>query len=247
MRIKINPVIRMVCICVVCLLLVPTQPLTAQTATFSNPLTASGPDPWLLSYNGYYYLATTTWASQLIMRKSPTLEGLKTVVPVRIYAETDPARCCNMWAPEFHLLDGPDGLRWYFYYTAGRDGNTNNQHTHVLESSGTDPLGPYTYKARIFDASNDGWAIDSTVLQLDGKLYFVFSAFEGNDQKLFIAPMSNPWTISGSRVAISTPTYDWEKVSMNVNEGPEVLQHQGKTFIIYSASFCGTPTTNSAC
>jgi hypothetical protein len=113
---------------------------------------------------------------------------------------------------------------------------------HVLESSGTDPLGPYTYKGRIFDPQNDGWAIDASILNMsDGALYVLFSAWVGPDQSLFIAPMSNPWTISGSRVLLSKPTYDWERSLANVNEGPEVLQHDGKIFIIYSASACWGP------
>ncbi len=210
--------------------------------TFHNPLNASaGDDPWLTYYDGYYYLATTTWTSELYMRKSATLSGLKVAKPELIYKETEPSRCCNMWAPEFDLLDGPDGKHWYFYYTAGTAGSFDNQHSHVLESAGTDPMGPYTYKGRLFDQANDGWSIDGGILQLNDKLYFLFSSWVGNLQSIFIAPMSNPWTISGTRVVISKPTLPWEQVGTPVNEGPVALQHEGKTFIVYSASFCGTP------
>jgi GH43 family beta-xylosidase len=170
------------------------------------------------------------------MRKSPTLAGLKTAPPLQIYFETEASRCCNMWAPEFYLLEG----RWYFYYSAGTAGTLDNQHTHVLESAGTDPLGPYTYKARLFDPQTDVWAIDGSVMQLDGSLYFLFSSWVGSRQSLFIAPMSDPWTLSGSRVLISEPEYRWEQSGLNVNEGPVVLQHDGSTFIIYSASYCAT-------
>lgn len=213
-----------------------------QPGVFTNPLNPSrGPDPWLTYYDGYYYLAATTGTSEWTMRKSPTLAGLKTAAPLQIYTEAEPSRCCNFWAPEFHLLDGPNGLRWYFYYTAGTSGTLDNQRTHVLESAGTDPMGPYTYKARIFDPANDGWAIDGSILQLDGVLYFLFSSWVGDYQSLYIAPMSDPWTISGSRVLISRSEYDWEKAGLNVNEGPVALQHDDQTFIIYSASFCATP------
>lgn len=212
-----------------------------QPGMLRNPLNLSGPDPWLTYYDGNYYLAATTWSSVLTMRKSPTLAGLKTAVPVQIYLETDPSRCCNMWAPEFDLLDGPDGPRWYFYYSAGTSDTLDNQHTHVLESAGTDPMGPYTYKGRLFDPSNDTWAIDGGVLRLDDKLYFLFSAFVENKQNLFVAPMSNPWTISGPRVSISKPEYPWEEMGGFVNEGPVALYHGDQTFVIYSASSCNTP------
>jgi GH43 family beta-xylosidase len=214
----------------------------SKAGTLTNQLNANnGADPWLTYYEGNYYLATTTWSSTWYMRKSPTLAGLKTAEPVEIYFETDPSRCCNLWAPEFHLLDGPNGKRWYFYYSSGTEGTLDNQHTHVLESESTDPLGPYHHKARIFDTTNDTWAIDGSVLTLDDNLYFLFSSWDGPFQNLFIAPMSNPWTISGPRVLISKPTYPWETQGGNTNEGPVALQHDGDTFIVYSASSCNTP------
>lgn len=213
-----------------------------QPGILRNPLNPNrGPDPWLVYYEGYYYLSATTGTSEWTMRRSPTLAGLKTAAPLQIYAETEPSRCCNFWAPEFYLLDGPNGPRWYFYYTAGTSGTLDNQNMHVLESAGTDPMGPYTYKARLFDPSNDVWSIDGSVMQLNGEMYFLFSSWVGPNQSLFIAPMSDPWTISGRRVLISQPEYDWEKSGLNVNEGPVALHREDKTYIIYSASFCATP------
>ena len=197
---------------------------TPQPNTLTNPLNSMGPDPWLTYYDGNYYLATTTGTSALTMRKSPSLAGLKVATPVTIYYETDDSRCCNMWAPEFDLLNGPDGLRWYFYYTAGTSGTFDNQRSYVLESAGTDPLGPYTFKGKLYDPQNDVWSIDGTVMTLNDKLYFVSSTWVGSYQALFIAPMSNPWTI-GSRVAISEPEFDWETAGGLVNEGPVALHH----------------------
>jgi GH43 family beta-xylosidase len=231
------------CMLVFSISVAPTISPEAQVETFRNPLNPyGGADPWLQYYEGNYYLAATTWTSTLTMRSAPTLAGLKTAEPAEIYFETDPSRCCNMWAPEFHLLAAPDGtLHWYFYYTAGTARTYNNQHTHVLESATTDPLGPYTYKGRLYDSADDVWAIDGSILKLDGSLYFLYSKWVGNDQSLFIAPMSNPWTLSGSGVLISRPEYPWEMMGLRVNEGPVVLYHGDDTFIIYSASFCATP------
>jgi GH43 family beta-xylosidase len=41
---------------------------------------------------------------------------------------------------------------------------------------------------------------------------------------------------SGDRALISSPQLSWEQNGLPINEGPEVLQHNGQTFIIYSAS-----------
>ncbi|WP_428239560.1 family 43 glycosylhydrolase [Gynuella sp.] len=214
-----------------------------QATTFTNTLnTQNGADPWMTYYDGYYYLASTTWTSKIYMKRAQTVEGLKTATPVEIWdgAKDDPSRCCNMWAFEFRLLDGPNGKRWYFHYTAGVSENLDGQRMYVLESSGQDPMGPYTYKAKLKD-SNDGWAIDGSYLTLNDRLYWLFSAWDGAYQKIYIAPMSNPWTISGNRVLLSMPEYNWEKQENNVNEGPVALQHDGNTFITYSASFCDGP------
>jgi GH43 family beta-xylosidase len=228
-------------------LIVPSPGSLESPVTFRNPLNSSGPDPWMTYYNGNYYLAATTWGNQsvgLTMRKATSIEELKHARPVQVFRDLTVSRCCNYWAPEFYLLNGPDGLRWYGYYSGGPEKCCDEQRMHVIESAGTDPLGPYTYKAQLAD-SIGGWAIDTSVLQFDGALYLLFSAFPGsdisaitNDQNLYIAPLSNPWTLSGERVLISSPTYDWERQDGNVNEGPVVLQHDGRTFIVYSASGC---------
>jgi GH43 family beta-xylosidase len=53
--------------------------------------------------------------------------------------------------------------------------------------------------------------------------------------------MSTPYTVSGSFRTISTPTLSWQRQGGTVNEGPEILQRGGKTFLVYSASGCWTP------
>ncbi|GAB4525532.1 MAG: hypothetical protein OHK0046_41410 [Anaerolineae bacterium] len=224
------------------LITVSAQPEAGEPGLLTNKLNIyDGADPWLQYHDGYYYLATTTWRSELIMMRSPTLAGLKTATPVQIYEETDPSRCCNMWAPEFYLLEGPNGPRWYYYYSAGTSGTLDNQRTHVLESEGTDPMGPYHYIGRVYDPVNDVWAIDGSILQVEGALYFLFSSWVGAYQSLFIAPMSNPWTISGPRVMLSQPLLPWEQMGGNVNEAPAALYHGDDVFITYSASSCNTP------
>jgi len=214
---------------------------TTPPATFRNPLnTIRGSDPFTRYYNGYYYLTATTWTNQLTMKRATTLEGLKSAQEQVIREETDTTtdHCCNMWAPEFFLLDGPHGPRWYYYYTAGRSGDDfGYQRMYVLESIGTDPMGPYTFVGQIYDVAG-WWAIDGSVLEHGGSRYFLFSRWQGENQCLWIAPMDNPWTIGGSAQVISCPEYDWERHDSNVNEGPEALQRNGRTFIVYSASGC---------
>ncbi|MET0357455.1 MAG: family 43 glycosylhydrolase, partial [Cellvibrio sp.] len=209
-----------------------------QEPTFTNPIIPNGADPWLEFYNGNYYLTTTTWTSQLVMRKSPTLAGLATATPVNIWSESEADRCCNFWAFEFHRLMSPKGYRWYVMYTSGTKDNFDGQHLSVIESEGDDPMGPYTYKGSPMPKS---WNIDGNYLTLNNQLYLLWSEWQKDEQLIWIAKMSNPWTIVGERSIISRPVHEWEKAGMKVNEGPEVIQKNGKTFIVFSASFCNTP------
>jgi GH43 family beta-xylosidase len=202
------------------------QPADTPVATFRNPLNDSGPDPWMTYYNGSYYLATTTWGQPwtgLTMRRATTIAELKKAIPIKIWEDWTTERCCNFWAPEFFILNGPNGLRWYGYYSGGPTGCCDNQRMHVVESVGKDPLGPYTYKAQLKDSTDDR-SIDASVLQLNGSLYLLFSSRIDNEQRIYIAPMNNPWTLSGDRVLLSAPIYSWEKETRSVNQGPVALQ-----------------------
>lgn len=211
---------------------------TMPEGTFANPLFANGADPWLEYWDGNYYLTTTTWTSQLVMRKSPTLDGLATAAPVNVWSDTDPERCCNFWAFEFHRLNGPSGWRWYLMYTSGQHGTLDHQHLSVLESVGDDPMGPYVYKGSPMPG---GWNIDGSYLEHNGQLYLLWSEWHGDEQVNLIARMTNPWTIEGPRVVITRPEAEWEKIGRKVNEGAEILKKDGRTFLIYSASYCNTP------
>lgn len=218
-----------------------TTPATDGVSTFRNPLNSSGPDPWVTYYDGNYYLAATTWGDAsvgLTMRKAPTIQELKTAAPVQIWQDSDPSRCCNYWAPEFFLLDGPNGPRWYGYFTGGAAGDdfVRTQYMHVIESEGTDPMGPYTYKGKLVERN----ALDGSVMDLNGKRYAIYSVWNAT-QDLAIKEMSSPWETTGKEAVISRPTYAWERQEGTVTEGPVALQRDGRTFIIYAASACWGP------
>lgn len=202
----------------------------------SNPIRSNGADPWIEYWDGYYYLSTTTWDSTVIMRRSPTLAGLKTAQDQVVWDDAGSAdRCCSHWAPEFHRIDGT----WYLTYTSGNSQtNFDGQKIRVLRSTGDTPMGPYEFMGTPMP---DRWNIDSSYLELDGNLYMLFSEWIGADQTNRIIRMSNPWTTTGSPATISTPTYSWETQGARVNEGAAVLKHDGRTFVSFSASSCNTP------
>ncbi|MBA4148258.1 MAG: family 43 glycosylhydrolase [Verrucomicrobia bacterium] len=200
--------------------------------TYKNPIIGDGADPWVIQKDGFYYYTQTT-GNDVRIRKAAQItgtNGLGSALAVKVFTPLLPNNK-NVWAPELHFLNG----KWYIYYAAD-DGVNANHRMYVAESITSDPQGLYTFKGKIYD-STDRWAIDGTVLQMDnGSLYFLWSGWPGSvdgKQNIYIASMSNPWTIDGPRVLLSTPTHAWEGW---IHEGPQVIKRNGKIFIVYSAN-----------
>lgn len=217
-----------------------SMPLTASATTMQNPIVAptggaGAADPTVVFSNGYYYYAKSLNDSAIGVAKAQRLQDIGSAPMVTIYTPPPGTMYSkDVWAPELQLINGS----WFIYYAAD-DGNNINHRMYCLQSNSNDPQGAYTFKGKVTSSDNK-WAIDATVLQkTDGSLYFVWSGCEVNadfPQNIYIAPMSNPYTISGAKVMISTPTYAWEKTGASINEGPEVLQKNGVTHVIFSAS-----------
>lgn len=220
-------------------------------ATFTNPLLPTGPDPWVEYHGGFYYYMNTT-GTNLTLWKTRNMADLGSAPKKVVW--TPPATgpySHDIWAPEIHFLEG----KWYIYFAA--DAGTNQTHRiWVIENSSADPFsGDWTFKGKLADPA-DKWAIDASVFEDNGQLYFIWSGWQGDEngtQSIYIAHLKDPWTVEGQRARISTPEYPWEEVGdippqlakdnpphINVNEGPEVLKHGGKLFLIYSASACWT-------
>ena len=219
--------------------------------TFTNPLLPTGPDPWVEYKDGVYYYMNTT-ATNLTVWRTRNIADLGTAEKKVVWTppSTGPYSR-DIWAPEIHFLSG----KWYIYFAA--DGANNQSHRiWVVENSSADPFqGEWTLKGKVAEAS-DKWAIDASVFEDQGQLYMVWSGWADDvngTQSIYIARMKNPWTVDGPRARVSTPEYPWEKVGdadhvkmpgdpphIDVNEGPEMLKHDGKLFLIYSASACWT-------
>ena len=197
-------------------------------------------DPDVIYYNGYYYHCFASFES-IFVTKSKTIAGIRTEEPACVFTpEADKPYSKQLWAPELHVIDGK-----CYIYIACDDGVNANHRMYVLYNDSADPQAPYQMGGKIGDSTNK-WAIDATVFKRNGKLYTVWSGWEGDVdvcQNLYIAEMSDPFTISSERVLISTPEYEWEKRGATglinspfINEGPYPLQKNGRFYIIYSGS-----------
>jgi GH43 family beta-xylosidase len=210
---------------------------------FTNPLLPSGPDPWVAFHDGMYYVTHSTGNALKLYRTHDVSQLSKAESKVVWTPPSTGMNSKEIWSPEIHRLNG----KWYFYYAAD-DGDNNHHRMWVLENSSKNPLeGTWMDKGKL-NLPDDKWAIDGSVFEHNGGLYFVWSGWEGDVNKrqdIYITRMTNPWTAEGNRVRLSAPELPWEiKGASNdlptVNEGPQFLKHDRKVFIIYSASGCWT-------
>ncbi|WP_081954738.1 family 43 glycosylhydrolase [Paenibacillus graminis] len=209
-------------------------------ADFYNVIMQVGADPWVYKHTDGYYYNVFVNASGIMIRRAKTISGIDagerslawTPVNGTMYSS-------NVWAPEMHYVQDTDGkFKWYIYFAADNGANANHR-MYVLENANENPMtGTWAFKGKISD-STDRWAIDGTVLTVNGQHYFIWSGWEETDgsfQNLYIAKMSDPRTISSERVLISTPDHDWETSPGRINEGPQVTIKGDTINLVYSAN-----------
>ncbi len=212
-------------------------------ATFTNPL-YRGADPWIVHKDGWYYLCQSAGGGIAVWKSRKLTDRGTRAVVWRAPREGWNAR--QIWAPELHFVGG----KWYIYYAAAKDNDNANHRMGVLEATGGDPQGTYLDRGMLYTGDNIKtgrdcrWAIDGTVFDIAGRLYFVWSGWqdERDIQYLYIAQMENPWTIATNRVKLcENDTYVWERVGdklsgRGLHEGPVILSRNGRLFLVYSCS-----------
>jgi GH43 family beta-xylosidase len=192
-----------------------------------------GKDPSVVLKDGLFHLVQTDGCN-IQLRVANSLGGLAVADYQTIYR---PPSCYQVWAPEMHFISN----RWYIYYTMNTNRNSNGRARRgfVAESEGTDVLGPYVNRGILF---HDWWNIDGNVFSWSNRLFYTFSGepVQGA-QCIYIAPMSNPFTLGGPPALISGPVEPWERIGdPDVNEGSWGFSRGDQLFMVYSASGCWT-------
>jgi len=216
---------------------------------FVNPI-GEGADPWIIrDPNADRYLWCVSADDQgidLYSTKNLTSFGQKhtvwTVPKTGPYSK-------QVWAPELHFLQG----KWHIYFAAS-NGKNENHLAYVLSSKTADPLGEYELHGPLQTGDTDDqnlWAIDMTPLEHQGKLYALWSGWDGPDtdqQFLYIAEMATPSKLATKRVLLcQNNDYPWEFTEpapngRGLNEGPQVLKNKARTFVTYSCGASWLPS-----
>ena len=204
---------------------------------FPNPLVEQRADPWIYKHtDGYYYFTASVPAYDCIeLRRARSIEELGPPNQ-QIWSKHVKGRMSgHIWAPELHYIDG----KWYIDFAAGGSDEYETDweiRMYVLENDADSPLEPTWVEKGQLRTNWDSFSLDATSFEHRGVRYLVWAQFKQDDSNLYIAEMSDPWTIRGEQVLLLKPEYPWEIIGHRVNEGPAVVKKNGKIFISYSAS-----------
>jgi GH43 family beta-xylosidase len=221
------------------IVLVRAPAATASPAVnYTNPLVNRRADAHIYRHtDGYYYFtATVPEYDRIVLRRATTLQGLSTAAETVIWRRhSSGVMGAHIWAPEIHFIDG----RWYVYFAAGATNNVWAIRMYVLEGTGSNPLTATWVERGQIRTSWETFALDASTFVANGVRYLIWAQQEpgiNTNTNLYIARMTNPWTITGTPTRIAVPTLAWETRGFAVNEGPTVIQRNGRIFMAYSAS-----------
>ena len=210
---------------------------------YRNPVVINRADPWIYKHtDGYYYFIATHPDYQVIeLRRAKKINDLDKTSEIKIIWQAHQSGHLSqlIWAPEIHFIDD----KWYVYFAASDDATRRDAHHHhrmfVLENADSDPFSDHWEEKGQVQTHQESFSLDATVFQLKDELYYCWAQLEptipGNSN-LYLAKMSNPWTLKGKILTLSLPTLPWECIGFKVNEGPAAIIRNDKVIIAYSAS-----------
>lgn len=227
MKKRILAALLIAALCALCAVSAAATTYTYETE-FSNPV-ANGADPFVLYDEGTYYLYATNDGSYGYLGYTSTdlvnwhAEGY---VMRAEDASLDASQSyAGLWAPEVIR----DGDTYYMVYTAQE---------HIGIATADSPLGPFKDKSgRLFENK----AIDGHFFRDDdGKIYLYFVSCGAWDYNGYTTTTGN--NIWGGEFDLATCTFvqepklllTWGTGEWNVNEGPEMLKHNGTYHLTYS-------------
>lgn len=202
----------------------------AQVTDFTPIIDNDGADPWILQATDHYYYVKTT-GTNVTLQRSDELTQVATGEKKIIFEAGTQFE--SIWAPEIHYLDET----WVCYFAANKARET--QRMYAVTNPAADPFeGEWTLTE--IAGMDDKFAIDGTVFEIGDKRYFVWSGWEGYEnvaQNLYLSEMLSPTAVKAQKTKLSQPEFDWEKRQTPwINEGPQILVHDQKIYLVYSAS-----------
>jgi beta-xylosidase len=204
--------------------------------TFTNPVVdANFPDPGILKVGGTYYAFATNSRGRTVPVRTSTDLAQWSATSEALPALPGWARAGRTWAP--YAARAADGAHYNLYFTAW---SKSDGRQHVGVAQATSPAGPYTAVGTtpLVDQGDLGGSLDSSVFtDGDGAQYLVWKN-DGNAIGKTCTIWAEQLSADGlSFVGSATPLMHndqaWEG---SVVEAPEILKHNGKYYLFYSAN-----------
>lgn len=212
---------------------------------YNTPFIEHRADPYICKHidGRYYFTASVPEYDRIILRTGKTLDELREAEEVTVWNKHEKGQMSiHIWAPELHYLDG----KWYIYFAAGEVEDIWKIRPYVLECTGQDPMEGKWIERGMLEAADpytfQDFSLDMTVFENHNKKYVVWAEKISVGQKisnLYIAEMETPTKLKSKQALLTAPDYEWERVDFWVNEGPAMLKHNGRNFLMYSASATG--------
>ena len=214
--------------------------------TFKKPWIMQRADPYVYKHTDgiYYFTATVPEYDRICIRCANSLSKLPEASEKEIWHKHWTGVMGHfVWAPEIHYLFG----KWYIYFAAGEAEPDRiwEIRPYVLECQGKDPMNdPWIEKGKLVCHPEDefsfrAFSLDATVFEVNNEWYIIWAekvSVGKQISNLYIGRLKNAYTLDTVQVLLTTPDYDWARPNFWVNEGPAVLQRDGKIFVTFSAS-----------
>jgi len=193
-------------------------PAAGAAKTYTNPIIDEiGPaDPCVIEHRGTYYLYPTGDNRSYHVYTSRDL--VRWTKGPKVFAPGGR----NVWAPD--VFRDPASGRFYLYYTANK---------RIGVATADRPDGRFKDLATLVTG-----AIDAHMFHDRGRYYLYYVKVPAF--RIFAQQMKTPLVKKGPAVEIVRPTEPWEMHGGRITEGPWMLRHRGKYYLLYSGSGAAT-------
>ncbi|MEE0419765.1 MAG: immunoglobulin-like domain-containing protein [Lachnospiraceae bacterium] len=237
---------------------------TVQQTSYNDPLVEMRADPYMI-YNedDEYYYFTGSYPTmndaddrnrigydRLVIRRSKDINGLTDAQEVEVWHDGwmadeqgyhteagGTAYYRYFWAPEIHKIGG----KWRIITYASLNRNSVWGQMAIFTCEGEDMMNPANWRAEgMVGRTTDGQSLggfDTTFMEVNGQCYYVTP----RDGKIWITTFDpdNVLQPTGPLVELSGANMAWEynlKTGQGIDEGPAILQHDGKIYVCYSGA-----------
>ena len=205
--------------------------------SFKNPM-LNGADPFVLFYEGKYYMYCTTENSDFLVHANDFDTATPEGDGIFVYVSDD----MKNWTRHGYALQKGDsmGEKWFWAPEVleyrGKFYMVYASEEHIAIATADHPLGPFKQENKRW--LREGRAIDGSLfVDDDGSVYLYYVRLDG-ENRIFVAKMKDD--LSGIEEeypdCLISATEPWETIDCLVAEGPFVLKHKGLYYLTYSCN-----------